>query len=136
MNLTFLKPLLLLILRILAVLSVVLMIARPVLMRPGFAALQSGGAKVILLDNSLSMGYRDERGEHYLRAKKAIKETLEGFGGQVMIIPTVPEPELKGANRISWMKSEEALRPLEAIPLSFGAGHPASVLGSAYYPLN
>jgi len=38
-----------------------------------------------------------------------------------MMIPTVPEPELKGANRISWMKSEEALRTLEAIPLSFGA---------------
>jgi hypothetical protein len=130
-----LKHLLLLILRILAVISIVLMIARPVLMRSGLAALQSSGAKVILLDNSLSMGYRDERGEHYLRAKKAIKETLEGFEGQVMIIPTVPEPVPQEAKRISWLKSEEALRTLEAVPLSFGAGNPATALGSAYHAL-
>ena len=130
-----LKHLLLLILRILAVISIVLMIGRPILMRPGFAALQSSGAKVILLDNSLSMGYRDERGEHYLRAKKAIKETLEGFDGQVMIIPTVPEPVPQEAKRLSWMKSEEALRKLDVIPLSLGAGHPGLALSSAYHAL-
>jgi hypothetical protein len=111
------------------------MIARPVLMRPGFAALQSSGAKVVLLDNSLSMGYQDERGEHYNRAKKAIKETLEEFEGQVMIIPTVPEPGPQEAKRLAWMKPEEALRTLDAIPLSFGAGHPASALASAYHAL-
>src|SRR4030042_620206 len=52
-----------------------------------------------------------------------------------MIIPAVPEPELKGANRLAWMKSEEALRTLDVIPLSFGAGHLASALGSAYHAL-
>src|SRR4030067_340777 len=57
-----LKELLLLALRILAILGIVFMMARPVLMRSGIAALPSGGAMVILLDNSLSIDFRELRG--------------------------------------------------------------------------
>ena len=73
-----LKHLLLLALRILAVIIIVLLIARPVLVRTGFAALLRNGAKVLILDNSMSMGYLEDRGRRYDVAKKAAKEAVEG----------------------------------------------------------
>ncbi len=131
-----LKHLLLLALRILAVLSFVLLVARPVLTRPGVAALRSAGAKVIILDNSLSMGFREDRGERFQLAKKAVREALEGFEGQVALLPTVEPPERPEAERrVRWMKPEEALRELETLPLSFGRGQTTSALGLAYQQL-
>jgi Aerotolerance regulator N-terminal/von Willebrand factor type A domain len=127
-----LKHLLLLALRILAVATIVFMMARPVLDRPGFAALLKRGAKVLILDNSLSMGYREDRGERFQVAKRAAKEALEGFEGQVAIIPTV-SVQTRESSR--WMKPEEASRELEAIPLSFGRGNTESALASAYQQL-
>ena len=127
-----LKHLLLLALRILAVATIVFMMARPVLVRPGFASLLRGGAQVVILDNSLSMGYREDRGQRYDVAKRAAKEALVGFGGQVALIPTVSP---QGGQASRWMKPEEALRELEAIPLSFGRGNPASTFTSAYQQL-
>jgi len=73
-----LRHLFLLALRILAIISLVFLMARPVLTEPGFLA-QEESAKVIILDNSLSMGYREERGERYDLAKKGVKEVLENF---------------------------------------------------------
>ena len=64
-----LKHLLLLALRVLAVLSLVFLMARPVLTGPGVLTKGREGAKVILLDNSLSMGYREDRGERFDLAK-------------------------------------------------------------------
>jgi len=128
-----LKHLLLLCLRILAVLGIVFMMARPVLTRPGITALKSEGAEVIILDNSLSMGFREQRGERYDLAKKAAKETLRGFKGQVAIIPTVDvQTGQTAAKGVQWIKAEEALKELETLPLSFGRGDPASSLGLAY----
>ena len=127
-----LKHLFLLALRILAVATIAFMMARPVLDRPGFAALLKKGAKVLILDNSLSMGYREDRGERYQVAKRAAKEALEGFEGQVAIIPTV---SVQTRESPQWMKPEEALRELEAIPLSFGRGNTESALASAYQQL-
>jgi hypothetical protein len=86
----------------------------------------------LILDNSLSMGYREERGERYQTAKRAAKEALEGFGGQVAIIPTV---SAQGDEDFQWMKPEEALRALEAVPLSFGRGNTEFALASAYQHL-
>jgi hypothetical protein len=112
------------------------MIARPVLTRPGIAALRSGGARVIILDNSLSMGFREQRGERYDLAKKAAKEALRGFEGQVAIIPTVDvKTGQRAAKGVQWMKTEEALKELETIPLSFGRGDTSSSLGLAYQRL-
>jgi hypothetical protein len=127
-----LKHLLLLALRILAVLAIVCMMARPILVRPGFAALLREGAKVFILDNSLSMGYREDRGQRYEVAKRAAKEVLEGFGGQVSIIPTVA---VQGAQGSQWIKPEEVLKGLEAIPLSFGRGDTESAFTAAYQKL-
>ena len=124
-----LKHLLLLALRILAVATVAFMMARPVLVRPGFASLLKSGAKVLILDNSLSMGYVEDRGRRYEVAKKAAREALEGFGGQVALIPTAGPGKGRDPR---WMGPGEALRELEVIPLSFGRGNGASALASAY----
>jgi len=131
-----LKHLLLLCLRILAVLGIVFMMARPVLTRSGIGVLQSEGAKVIILDNSLSMGFREQGGERYDLAKKAAKEALRGFEGQVAIIPTVDvQTGQTAAKKVQWIKTEEALKELETLPLSFGRGDPASSLSLAYQRL-
>jgi hypothetical protein len=127
-----LKHLLLLALRVLAVATIAFMMARPILVRPGFAALLKGGAKVLILDNSLSMGYREDRGQRYDVAKRAAKEALVGFGGQVTVVPTVSVLRSQGSQ---WMKPEEALRELEEIPLSFGRGNPTSAFTLAYQQL-
>ncbi len=127
-----LKHLLLLALRILAVATIVFMMARPVLVRPGFASLLRRGAKVLILDNSLSMGYREDRGQRYDVAKRAAREALESFGGQVAVIPMVSPQRGQGSR---WMEPEEALRALEALPLSFGRGNTASAFASAYQQL-
>jgi len=131
-----LKHLLLLCLRILTVLGIVFMMARPVLTRPGIAGLQSEGAKIIILDNSLSMGFREQGGDRYDLAKKAVKEALRGFEGQMSIIPTADVQTARTAAKgVRWIKPEEALKELDALPLSFGRGDPASALGLAYQRL-
>src|SRR5512139_3715388 len=57
-----LRHFLLLALRILAVVTLVFLVVRPILIRPGLLAMGGEGATVILLDNSASMAYRDEGG--------------------------------------------------------------------------
>jgi hypothetical protein len=130
-----LKQLLLLSLRILAIMSLVFIMARPVLMEPGLFAQEDSG-KVIILDNSLSMAYREEKGERYDLAGKAVRELLENFKGQVTLLPTgsVHENPLQGGN-IPWMKSEEALREISSIPLSYGRGDLNATLSLALQTL-
>jgi hypothetical protein len=124
-----LKHLLLLALRILAVAIVVFLMARPMLMRPGFAALLKGGAKVLILDNSMSMGYLEDIGSRFEVAKKAAMEALEDFGGQVSLIPTV---NLRKELESQWMKPGEVSMGLEQVPLSFGRSNTASAFSMAY----
>src|SRR3972149_3618110 len=127
-----LKHLLLLALRILAVMTLVLMMARPVLTRQSLLATVDSGNKILILDNSLSMGYREERGERYDLAKRAAKEVLEGLRGQVMLIPTAPlAGRPAGRNENRWISPQEAQREMAAIPLSFGRGDPAAALAAA-----
>jgi len=135
-----LKHLLLLALRILAVAIIVFLMARPMLLRPGFAALLKGGAKVLILDNSMSMGYLEDRGPRYDVAKKAVLEALEDFGGQVSLIPTVGprketgvSPRKEQESRL--VQAEEVPMELERIPLSYGHSNTASAFESAYRTL-
>jgi hypothetical protein len=127
-----LKHFLLLALRILAVATMVFMMARPVLVRPGIAAFLEEGARVLIFDNSFSMGYREDRGQRYEIAKKAVQETLKEFGGRVVLIPTVSAQTGRGS---AWMKPQEALQAFDTLPLAFGRGNPASALGSGYQQL-
>jgi len=129
-----LKHILLLALRVLAVVSLVLLMARPVMMPQGLLAMTDGGVKVLILDNSLSMGYREERGERYALAKKAAKEIIQKGKSQIILIPTA-SIEATGDQTIRWMGPEEAMKGVDAIPLSFGRGDPASALARAYREL-
>jgi len=130
-----LKHLFLLALRILAIMSLIFIMARPMLMEPSLFAREDSG-KVIILDNSLSMAYREEKGERYDLARKAVKELLENFEGQITLLPTVSvhEKPLQGMN-IRWMKSEEALKEFSSIPLSYGRGDLNATLHLAYQKL-
>jgi len=131
-----LKHLLLLCLRILAVLTIVFMMARPVLTRPGITGLPSEGTRVIILDNSLSMGFLEQRGERFNLAKKAAKEALRDFEGPVAIIPTTNVPNGQRMAKVGqWIKGEEALKELEIIPLSFGRSDTTSAFSLAYQHL-
>jgi hypothetical protein len=137
-----LKHLFLLALRILAIMSLVFIMARPVLMEPSLLA-QEDSRKVIILDNSLSMAYREGRGERYDLARKAVKELVENFKGQIAILPTasIQEKPLLGTSQsrldrnIRWMTGEEALRELPSIPLSYGRGNLNVSLQLAYQKL-
>ncbi len=137
-----LRHLFLLALRILAIMSLVFLMARPVLTEPGFPAPEES-ARLIILDNSLSMGYREERGERYDLAKKGVKEAMENFRGQVAIIPTssIQRDPLLGTSRfrqdreVRWTRSEEALKELSSIPLSYGRGDLNASLHLAYQKL-
>jgi len=127
-----LKHFLLLALRILAVAAIVFMMARPVLVRPGMAAFLEEGARVLILDNSLSMGYREDRGQRYEIAKKAVQDALKDFRGRVVLIPTAGVTAGQGS---AWMKPQEAVKATASIPLAFGRGNPAAALDSGYQQL-
>ena len=137
-----LKHLFLLGLRILAIMSLVFLMSRPVLTEPGLLAKQER-AMVIILYNSLSMAYREERGERYDLAKKAVKEVLENFSGQVAILPTasfqkkpLTDPtRFREESQVRWMTSEEVLKELSSIPLSYGRGDLHACLHFAYEKL-
>lgn len=128
-----LKHFLLLALRVLAVVSVALIMARPLLMPRGLQAMSGSGVKALILDNSLSMGFREERGERFELAKKAARKILEDFSGRVIVIPTVfMEDRAALEGEILWMKPDEARKALDKIRLTFGKGDPAAALGLAY----
>ena len=131
-----LKHLLLLALRVLAVLTLAFLMARPVLMPKGLQAMSGEGVKALILDNSLSMGYQEAKGERFELAKKAAQKIMEGFKGQVIILPTVfLRNQGAGEQKIRWMKPHEARQALEGISLSFGRGDPFAALSLAYREL-
>jgi len=123
-----LKNFLLLALRILAVAAVVLMIARPVLVRPGLATLAENGARVLIVDNSLSMGFQEDGGSRFALAQKAAAQVLKGFGGRVAILPTV---RLPGAPDEGWRTAADAAAALVGLKLSAGRGRPLAALQRA-----
>lgn len=127
-----LKDLLLLLLRVLAVVTLVVLAARPILLKGGPAAYTNAGVRLIILDNSLSMGYREASGVRFELAKSAAREMIDGFTGQVAIIPTVSLKEQdRGTSPIAWMRPAEALNKLEAMRLTFGQGNVDSALALA-----
>jgi hypothetical protein len=131
-----LKNLLLLCLRVLAVISLVFLMARPVLTHQGILASGKKRARVVVIDNSLSMSYREDNGERYDLAKKAAREILGGLKSQVILIPTASSPNKSNSEEEArWMEPEEALRELSSIPLSFGRGDSTSALKMAFRKL-
>jgi hypothetical protein len=106
--------------------------ARPVLTQQGLLASGDKGNKIIILDNSLSMGFREENGEdRFHSAKKAAEEVIRDSKGQVILIPTAPTLKGSSNEEVRWMSSEEGLKSLSSISLSFGSGDPISALNRA-----
>ena len=131
-----LKHFLLLILRILAVLTLVFLMARPILIQPGLLAMGGEGATVILLDNSASMGYRDEGGERFEAAKRAGKEIVRKLSGKVLVAPLAANPgRISEREGIRWMEAGEAVRRIDALPLSSGRADATSTLSQAFRAL-
>jgi hypothetical protein len=127
-----LKHLILLALRILAILSLVFIMARPVITREGLLALGEGGAKVVMVDNSLSMGFREERGIRFDIAKKAAQQIVEALKGDVLVLTTALKNRGSGEGEARWLKPEEASREIGSISSSFGQGDPAPGMNLAY----
>jgi len=135
-----LKHLILLALRVMAVAALVVIAARPMLVRPGLLAMGEGGAKVLILDNSASMGYRDAQGQRFARAKRATQEIvglLSKPTAEVLIIPTAPiQGRLPDESELRWMRSAEVARYLTSLPLSTGKGEPGAALALALKKLS
>jgi len=128
-----LKQLILLILRVLAVMSLALLIARPVWLFSGVFSSGQEGAKVLILDNSMSMGFREDRGERFELAKAHGRDILKSLRGRVIIRPTAAAPGKNLDDRpLEWVSPERALQELETISLSFGKGDPAGTLNLAF----
>ena len=128
-----LKEFILLALRVLAVMSLALLIARPVWLFPGVFSSGEEGAKVLILDNSLSMGYQEDRGERFELARNHARDILKTLKGRVLIFPTATVPERNlDDHLIEWMSPERALQELETISLSFGRGEPGAALNRAF----
>ena len=128
-----LKEFILLALRVLAAMSLALLIARPVWLFPGVFSSGEEGAKVLILDNSLSMGYREDRGERFELARNHARDILKTLKGRVLMLPTtaVPGRNLE-AYPVEWVSPQRALQELETISLSFGRGEPGAALNRAF----
>lgn len=130
------KHLFLLFLRILAVVTLVLLVARPILNQPGLLAMGREGATVIVFDNSASMGFRDEGGERFEAVKKAGKKIIQNLSGPVLVIPLVDAPGKSSEKReMPWVTGREAVQIIDEIPLSFGKGNASSCLNQAFRAL-
>lgn len=124
------KHLLLLALRILSVMGLVFLMAQPLLIQPGLLSLGDEKATIVILDNSLSMGYSEDQGTRYDIAKRAAKEIIEKLKGEVLLLSTT---SLNKESR--WMSRAEALKGLERIPLTYAKGDPISALSLGYHGL-
>jgi hypothetical protein len=128
-----LKHLLLLILRVMAVVTLILMAARPILVHPGLLALGETGTKVLVIDNSVSMGYHDAQGERFGRAKKIAMDVARTQKGQMLLVPMAAvQGRSQQEGDLRWTKPEEALREVDSMSLAFGRGDPASALSLAF----
>ncbi len=129
-----LKHLLLLLLRILSIASLVLLAARPVFTTRGVLNQGNERTNVVILDNSLSMSYRDENGERYASARKAAKELIRALQGDFSVISTalLPGREPPEKDEVRQMNPEEAAAEIDGVPLSFGRGDPTHALSLAF----
>ena len=88
------KQWLLLVLRTLAVASLVLAFARPAVKSPAIARLTPENASVVVvLDNSMSMELRDQRGSYFSQASEFVMNLAGEMGttGEIAIVPLVDD---------------------------------------------
>lgn len=121
-----LKNFILLILRVMIIIGIVFLTAQPVLVESGIFS-SKDEPKVLILDNSLSMGFEEYGVTRFDQAKRLIKEIIQKQSGQVVIIPTYINLGIKSKD-LSWLSREEALKEVDTIGVSFGPGNPLRCL--------
>ncbi|HSR12753.1 MAG TPA: BatA and WFA domain-containing protein [Thermodesulfobacteriota bacterium] len=127
------KELILLALRVLAVLCLALLLARPAWLLSGVFSSGREGARILILDNSMSMGFREDRGQRFETARNYGREILKDLNGKVIVLPTCRPPGITPQDGPpEWLSPEAALRELESLSLSFGKGNPAAALNAAF----
>ena len=121
MNRLKLRRLLLLLIRTLAVISIVLAFSRPTL-RGYLPGSSVSTAAVIVMDNSLSMRLKDREDSLFDKTLTALSEIISTFNEQdkYMVIPTVNDLELRDG-RSEWLKKEN--KGIERIRISSGSSY-------------
>ncbi len=128
-----LKHFLLLALRVTAVMLPLLAAAQPTLVRPGLLAFGPGGAKAIIVDNSMSMGYEDDGGARVRQACAAARAIIDRLSDRVAVIPTVASNEGAAAGGQGALRPpREAADLLSSLTLSPGRGDPGAALARAF----
>lgn len=83
------------------------------------------------------MGYMEENGRRFDQAKKAAKAVMENLRGQVLIIPTAGlQSRSAQEGDLRWMSSEQALKGVDKVPLSYGRGDPGAALKLGFRKLS
>lgn len=91
---------------------------------------------MLILDNSLSMGYREADGTRFDLARHVARQILEGLQTRVLVIPTAhPSGKPLEQSELAWVEPREALQKVGDLPLSFGRGDPVSALRLAHRQL-
>lgn len=123
-----LEQLLLLLLRTLAIIALVMMIARPVVSESGLGAWIGGRNRVsqfIVLDDTLSMGYKDRGRPAMAAARVAGRELVERIGSQdtvTLLLASAPtQPLIDGVHLDGPTAAREGER-IAQLPVTHSAG--------------
>ena len=121
MNRLKLRRLLLLLIRTLAVISIVLAFSRPTL-RGYLPGSSVSTAAVIVMDNSLSMRLKDKDDSLFDKTLTALSEIISTLNEQdkFMVIPTVNDLDLRNGRSV-WLKKEN--KGIELIAISSGSSY-------------
>lgn len=127
----------LLALRCLAVLFIALLVARPFLSPTGLAAAWGGSSRterVILLDDSLSMGYETTQGDIFTRGKTAVRRLLDAIRREApddtitMLRMTDPQAPLESGTFLDDAQTEAVLARLQALAPTQQTIDPVSII--------
>lgn len=130
----------LLVLRCVAVVLIGLLVARPFVSPTGIAAAWGGSSRterIILLDDSLSMGYETTQGEVFSRAKAAVQRLLDIIRREApddtvtLLRMTEPEAPLESGAFLNTAQTEALRARLNALTVTQRAQDPARVLEAA-----
>jgi len=125
---------LLLALRMAAVALLALFVAQPVLSRSRdiLEIARQSEALVLILDNSLSMGYLEGNATRLERGRKTLAAFLQGLAGgqRIALLATNPAPTAGGPLTLG--DRTQALAALKGIPLSYGTADIPGAFQRAY----
>jgi hypothetical protein len=129
-----LEEILLLVVRTAFVLLIVLALARPVASRPGWPwqHLQTRAARVIVMDDTLSMGWRSPSGTALERARRAAVRLLDAWSeNDAVIVVAASAPDRPVFKSSAEARRDGARAVVEAVPITDAACSMGAVLAAA-----